>query len=129
MFSHFCCCSKYVVSLWHYKCKLKLIYTSIHNPQSILNLQFGRNCSDYDDDCKDGLVCWYDDGSGEVPGCSGTPETNWEYCIDPTMLPLQNATQSEAQLAIVAADSVEPDSDARPLLLEREGINRCEGDW
>ena len=86
-----------------------------------------EKCSDYDDDCKDGLVCWYDDGSGDVPGCSGTPEITWEYCIDPSTMPLQNATQSDAQ--IIAADSIEANSDARPSLLERGGLNRCEGDW
>ena len=45
------------------------------------------------------------------------------------MMPLQNATQSDAQLAIVAADSVESGSDAGPLLSEKGGLNRCEGDW
>ena len=68
-------------------------------------------CSDYDEDCADGLECWYDDGSGEVPGCTGTPLAGWEYCI--------------------ATDSVEADSanSTAPSLIEADYINKCEGDW
>lgn len=75
-------------------------------------------------------MCWYDDGSGKVPGCSGTPQTDWEYCIDPTTMPPTNLTQADTQHAIVAADSVESGSDAGPLLSEiGGGLDRCEGDW
>ena len=68
--------------------------------------------SDYDEDCAEGLVCWNDiDGSGMVPGCSGSPVEGWEYCIDP------NAT-----------DTVEPDSTA-PSLTETDLLGRCVGDF
>ena len=127
----FCCCSEHRYGITN-TCLCKkfehFLISTLYNTYMInVHLQSGRKCSDYDDDCKDGLVCWYDDGSGEVPGCSGTPEPTWEYCINPTTMPLQNATQSGAQ--IVAADSIEADSDARPSLSERGGLNRCEGDW
>ena len=75
--------------------------------------------SDYDEDCADGLVCWYDDGSGRVPGCTGTPRGGWEYCIEP-----------------IATDSIEADSDTAnqsnytgPSLTEADLIKKCEGDW
>ena len=75
--------------------------------------------SDYDEDCADGLVCWYDDGSGRVPGCTGTPRGGWEYCIEP-----------------IVTDSIEADSDTAnqsnytgPSLMEADLIKKCEGDW
>ena len=77
-----------------------------------VHTQSRRLCSDYDEDCSDGLVCWNDiDGSGVVPGCSGSPMEGWEYCIDP------NATAS-----------VEADSTA-PSLTETDPLDRCVGDW
>ena len=51
--------------------------------------------SDYDIDCAGDLVCWYEDGSGTVPGCSGTPRQYWEYCIDPSVIPPKNVTHSD----------------------------------
>mgnify|MGYP000338837785 CR=1 FL=1 len=53
------------------------------------------NRSDNDVDCAEGLVCWYDDGSLKVPGCSGTALKYWEYCIDPSALPDKNVTHSD----------------------------------
>ena len=51
--------------------------------------------SDWDEDCADGLVCWYDDDeTGNIPGCTGTPRDGWEYCIDPDMI-FTNATHVE----------------------------------
>lgn len=84
-----------------------------------MHLQSKSRRSDWDEDCEEGLVCWYEDGSGEVPGCSGTPRAGWEYCIDPK-----------------ASDGVETDSITANQsnytglsLTEADYISKCEGDW
>ena len=66
-------------------------------------------CSDYDEDCAEGLVCWYDeDETGELPpGCAGTPQPGSEYCIDPRAPPY-----------------VFP-----KILKDRVGLDACVGDW
>ena len=83
------------------------------NYKSNLHWLFSKHSkrSDYDDDCLEGLVCWEGDGGGKAPGCSGTPQVDWDYCVDP------NATQV-----------VEPHSN-EPLLTEKPKMNVCEGDW
>lgn len=79
------------------------MYISNHSIQPFLYFQLLLR-SDWDEDCADGLVCWYEDGSGEVPGCSGTPLNGYEYCIDPNAIPLKAIT-------------------------EWGGLDLCEGDW
>lgn len=71
--------------------------------------------SDYDEDCADGLVCWWDDGSGKVPGCSGTPKPETEYCVDPDAIPPTIVTHSDtlADFAVSAAPG---------------SLGRCQGD-
>ena len=66
-------------------------------------------CSDYDEDCAEGLVCWYDeDETGDLPpGCAGTPQPGSEYCIDPRAPPY-----------------VFP-----KILKDRVGLDACVGDW
>ena len=71
--------------------------------------------SDYDEDCADGLVCWWDDGSGQVPGCSGTPQPETEYCVDPDAIPPTIVTHSDTLVDF--AISVGPGS-----------LGRCQGD-
>lgn len=75
-----------------------------------------------DEDCAAGLVCWYDfDGSGNVPGCTGTAQPDAEYCVDPD------------DVEFVMPGSVDDASNknvnaAGPWLLETGLLNRCEGD-
>lgn len=64
-----------------------------------------------------------------VPGCSGTPKTDWEYCIDPNAMPSNNATYSGTLHGAVEGDSIESGNYTGPALSERDGLNRCEGDW
>lgn len=40
------------------------------------------DCSD-DSDCRDGLVCFQNDGFDVPPGCVGTPRESGNYCYDP----------------------------------------------
>lgn len=72
-------------------------------------LQPKRKYSDYDEDCAEGLVCWYDeDETGDLPpGCAGTPQPGSEYCIDPKAPPY-----------------VFP-----KILKDRTGLDACVGDW
>ena len=83
-------------------------FTSTSTNHQLLTFIFWitfRDTSDYDEDCLEGLVCWHEeDGGGVVPGCSGTPHTDYEYCIDPI------AIQPKA-------------------ITERGRLNACEGDW
>ena len=75
-----------------------------------------KNHSDDDIDCAAGLVCWYEDGSGKVPGCSGTPKEFWEYCIDPSVLPKRDVTHSNTLMDF--GDATGPAS-----------LGHCQGDW
>ena len=75
-----------------------------------------KNHSDDDIDCAAGLVCWYEDGSGKVPGCSGTPREYWEYCIDPSVLPKRDVTHSNTLMDF--GDATGPAS-----------LGHCQGDW
>ena len=77
-----------------------------HQPLTfVFNVCVHIATSDYDDDCSEGLVCWHeDDGGGMVPGCSGTPQTDYEYCVDPIAIKPKEIT-------------------------ERGRLNVCEGDW
>ena len=36
---------------------------------------------DRDSDCGDGLYCFQRDGFTPVPGCKGTGQNNWDYCV------------------------------------------------
>ena len=74
------------------------------------------NRSDYDLECAEGLVCWYDDGSLKVPGCSGTALEYWEYCIDPGALPDKSVTHSDT-LVDFGDD------------LGAVSLGHCQGDW
>lgn len=79
-------------------------------------LQTHQNRSDNDIDCAGEMVCWYEDGSGQVPGCSGTPREFWEYCIEPSMLPVKNVTHSDTLVDF--GNGLGP-----------AALGRCQGDW
>lgn len=85
--------------------------------------EFQLQRSNSDEDCSEGLVCYYDwDGSGKVPGCSGTAQPGYEYCIDPDDVEfVMPGTVDDASNKNVNA--------AGPWLLETGLLNRCEGDW
>ena len=38
---------------------------------------------DSTNDCEDGLICQQRSGDTPVPGCSGKPKRNWDYCVNP----------------------------------------------
>ena len=87
----------------------------ISNPTSQLCLYYATY-SDYDSDCNDGLICWYGDGSGTIPGCSGTPKEDWEYCVFQTVpMPPRNVTHSDTLVDF--ADNLGPGA-----------YGRCQGD-
>ena len=77
---------------------------------------YSIHCRDYDIDCAGDLVCWYEDGSGTVPGCSGTPRRYWEYCIDPSVIPRKNVTHSD--MLVDFGNGLGP-----------AALGRCQGDW
>ncbi|GKY93759.1 hypothetical protein MPSEU_000343100 [Mayamaea pseudoterrestris] len=53
------------------------------NPSSAFPLaQCQGDCSS-DYDCMPGLVCFQRTFTSAVPGCTGTPQSNIDYCIDP----------------------------------------------
>ena len=89
---------------------------------SFLKTHTRRKNSASDEDCAVGLVCWYDfDGSGKVPGCSGTAQPDAEYCIDP----------DDVEFVIPGSvdDASNKNVNAGPWLMEIGALNRCEGDW
>lgn len=56
---------------------------------------------DEDTDCEGDNVCYYlDDESGVVPGCDGTPTSEWEYCVDPKAI-----EEYVSQMAMVETQS------------------------
>lgn len=51
-------------------------------------LQVCQGDCDLDSHCGEGLICFHDyqwSTSGKIPGCIGTPTSNWDYCsVDPS---------------------------------------------
>lgn len=57
-----------------------------HFPASAFPLGQCQGDCDNDSECAEGLVCFQRDFTGAIPGCSGTPAWNHDYCINPADL-------------------------------------------
>jgi hypothetical protein len=55
-------------------------------PSSTFPLAKCQGDCDSDAECAYGLVCYQREYANAVPGCSGTPSANHDYCIDPADL-------------------------------------------
>lgn len=62
-------------------------------PSSAFPLGICEGDCDTNKDCQDGLVCYQRDEGMPVPGCDGTAEGHYDYCIDPVSL---NANDDDA---------------------------------
>ena len=81
---------------------MSLIFLFIRSNTFFLIACFYCLCmKDEDTDCEGDNVCYFlDDESGVVPGCDGTPTSEWEYCADPKVI-----EQYVSQMAMVETQS------------------------
>jgi hypothetical protein len=83
-------------------------------PASAFPLQQCQADCDWDGDCDYGLVCLQrssSEGNPDIPGCSGTPEPGWDYCVVPDPGHLVTVGNNGSPAAVFSA-----------------GMGVCEGD-
>ena len=52
-----------------------------------LNTRLCQGDCDGDGDCTGELTCFQRDGTEAVPGCSGSGNSGWDYCVSPAPKP------------------------------------------
>lgn len=92
------------------------------SPRSAFPLGECEGDCDIDADCAEDLVCFQRNRGDPVPACSGTPVSNWDYCVKPDPYPNKPSDPSpppRQRLQFVGNNGIP--SDVFPL-------GKCQGD-
>eukprot|EP00930_Biecheleria_cincta_P027321 TRINITY_DN19198_c0_g2_i2.p1 TRINITY_DN19198_c0_g2~~TRINITY_DN19198_c0_g2_i2.p1 ORF type:complete len:911 (-),score=114.29 TRINITY_DN19198_c0_g2_i2:7-2739(-) len=84
--------------------------TSLDSPPGIssANLQQCQGDCDVDADCVGNLLCFQRSGTESVPGCSGSGDSGWDYCIQAstTSTTIRASTTSTTMMLAIEDDMV-----------------------
>ena len=86
---------------------------------------------DKDSDCGIGLMCFQRGGNDPVPGCSGTPDSGWDYCVP--IKALDSSRNGGTGYGMCEGDcDYDSDCDAGLKCFQRDGyesVPGCSGKW